>query len=124
MVFPDDRICGGFFELKLTRFKYIFLNHGFARGVSGIVSGESTRYDLIIAISELEKKIMVEMNHQDPKKIQAIGFCRHDNLFEKEKEPGLVVVMPTWRRWLDYRHETNKNRIAEIRKDFFSVALL
>ena len=117
--FPDDRICGGFFELKLTRFKYIFLNHGFARGVSGIVSGESTRYDLIIAISELEKKIMVEMNHQDPKKIQAIGFCRHDNLFEKEKEPGLVVVMPTWRRWLDYRHETNKNRIAEIRKDFF-----
>lgn len=62
---------------------------------------------------------MVEMNHQDPKKIQAIGFCRHDNLFEKEKEPGLVVVMPTWRRWLDYRHETNKKRVSEIRKEFF-----
>ena len=116
--FPSERICAGLFELKMHRFQYVFLNHRFARGVSNIVNGNDTNYDLIIAMSELEKTIMVELNHQSPDRIQAIGFCRQDNLIEKECEPGLIVIMPTWRRWLDYRHEKNVHKIEDIKKQF------
>ena len=116
--FPWERICGGLFEMRLTGFQYIFLNHGFARGVSSIVKKERTRYAMIMAMSDLEKEIIVKMNGQDPKIIEPIGFCRHDNLYEGEKEDGLIVVMPTWRHWLDYRHETNEKVIASIQKEF------
>ena len=26
--------------------------------------------------------------------------------------------MPTWRRWLDYRHAESKDRVKQIQKDF------
>lgn len=116
--FPDDRICGGLFELGLHRFKYIFLNHGFARGFSSIVNSKHTNYDLIFAMSELEKTIMIELNGQKPEKIRTVGFCRHDNLDDSLLDPKLIVVMPTWRKWLDYRHEYNKRKIEEIKQAY------
>lgn len=116
--FPDERICGGIFEMKLHRFKYIFLNHGFARGISNIINSKNTNYDLIFAMSELEKKIMIEMNGQTAEKVQAIGFCRHDNLDDSILDSKLIVIMPTWRRWLDYRHEKDKKIIGEIKKAY------
>lgn len=117
--FPDDdRITAGLFELKLHSFKYVFLNHGFARGVSGIVNAKKTNYDLIIAMSELEKEIITKVNQQPEEKVKAVGFCRHDNLNNDILNPKLIVVMPTWRRWLDYRHETNKDVIEETKKNY------
>ena len=116
--FPDERICGGLFEMKLHRFKYVFLNHGFARGVSGIVNGKKTNYDLIIAMSPLEKEIMVKMNSQKEEKVKAIGFCRHDNLNDSMLDSKMIVVMPTWRRWLDFRHEKKIRKIEEIKKEY------
>lgn len=120
--FPDERICGGIFELKLHRFQYVFLNHGFARGFSNIVNRKNTNYDMIIAMSELEKQIMVDLNGQPPELIKPIGFCRHDNLDDRMLDPGLIVVMPTWRRWLDYRHEKNPEKIAQIQKAYLESA--
>lgn len=116
--FPDERMCGGLFEVKFHRFKYIFLNHGFARGISNIVNTKDTNYDLIIAMSELEKKIIVEINNQPEEKVKAVGFCRHDNLDDDILDKKLIVVMPTWRRWLDYRHEEDGQKINEIKRRY------
>lgn len=116
--FPDERICSGIFELGLHRFKYIFLNHGVARGFSNIVNSKDTNYDLVIAMSELEKEIIVNINNQPEEKVKAVGFCRQDNLDDSMLDPKLIVVMPTWRRWLDYRHEKNSQRVEEIKKEY------
>lgn len=117
--FPEERICAGLFEMKITKFKYIFLNHGFARGHSNIVDGKKTRYDLLIAMSELEKEILLNLNFQTEKNVRAIGFCRHDNLWEKENDGKTILIMPTWRRWLDYRHETDTEVIREIKRKYW-----
>lgn len=116
--FPDERMCSGIFEMKLHRFKYVFLNHGFARGISNIINARNTDYDLIIAMSELEKKIMVELNGQPKEKVKAVGFCRHDNLDDSLLDKKTIVVMPTWRRWLDYRHEEDEQKVKEIKKRY------
>ena len=116
--FPGERISGGLFELKFHRFKYIFLNHGFARGVSSIVNAHQTNYDLLIAMSPLEKEIMIQMNDQKEEKVKAIGFCRHDNLDDSMLDPKMIVLMPTWRKWLDFRHEKNNRKIEEIRTEY------
>ena len=117
--FPDERICAGLFELKIPGFKYVFLNHGFARGHSNIVDGEKTSYDLIIAMSEKEKEIMLKLNHQTEDKVKAIGFCRQDNLWEKESDGKTVLIMPTWRRWLDYRHQPDPEKVKKIKEEYW-----
>lgn len=116
--FPDERISAGIYEIGINRFKYVFLNHGFTRGHSNIVDGTKTSYDLIFAISDIEKKVIVNLNHQKEEKVKAVGFCRQDNLDNSLLDPKLIVVMPTWRRWLDYRHAESKDRVKQIQKDF------
>lgn len=117
--FPDERVTAALFELDVHQFKYIFLNHGFARGISNIVNGKNTKYDLVIAMSELEKTIMVKLNNQSSEKVKAIGFCRQDNLNNSMLDSKLIVVMPTWRRWLDFRHENDCEKIEIITKKYF-----
>lgn len=117
---PDERITAGLCEMKLHRFQHVFLNHGFARGVSSIVNAEKANYDMIIAMSPLEKEIITKINHQPFEKVKAIGFCRHDNLNDELLDPKLIVIMPTWRRWLDYRHETKKTKVEDIKKQYLA----
>lgn len=118
--FPDERLLAGFFEYRLHRFQYIFLNHGFARGQSNIVDARLTNYQLLIAMSELEKTIIVKLNGQDPEKVKAIGFCRHDNLEDEAQDKSLILVMPTWRTWLDFRHERSKKKRKEILQKYLA----
>ena len=116
--FPDERISAGIYELGLSGFKYIFLNHGFTRGHSNIVDGRKTSYDLIFAISEIEKKVIVNLNYQKEEKVKAVGFCRHDNLNDSLLDSKMILIMPTWRRWLDYRHVEDPKQIEGIKKEF------
>lgn len=116
--FPNRRICGGITALGMHGFKYVFLNHGFARGKSASVYAPQTYYDLIIAMSKLEKDIIVKENLQNPRKVVDIGFCRFDNLNNVDKKDNVIVVMPTWREWLDFRYLTDKTSVEEVKKKF------
>lgn len=118
--FPDERTCQFFHLRGLSGFKYIFLNHGVARGYSGIVDGNITRYDLVIAMSESERETMIKMNNRKPENVVATGFCRHDNLGDDILDKKLILFMPTWRNWLDSRHETNQEVIDKITEDFLN----
>lgn len=116
--YPHQRVCMLFALNKLVKQKYVFLNHGFARGYSGIVDALKTNYALVFAMSSLEKKILVEMNHQPPERVQAIGFCRHDNLNDSLLDNRLLLFMPTWRMWLDSRYLKDPDELRE-RKQLF-----
>lgn len=116
--FPEEELCSGLTMHNLTGFKYVFLNHGFARGFSNIVNGKTSNYAMIIAMSELEKEIFIRYNNQSADRIRAVGFCRHDNLNDELLDPKTILIMPTWRRWLDFRHETDPVMIEKIRRQY------
>ncbi len=116
--FPDERTCQFIHLRGLSGFKYVFLNHGVARGYSGIVDGNITRYDLVIAMSESERETMINMCNRKAENVVATGFCRHDNLGDDMLDEKLILFMPTWRNWLDSRHETDKSTIDEITNKF------
>lgn len=116
--FPNRKVCGGLTALRIHGFKYVFLNHGFARGISPSVLESQTYYDLIIAMTRLEKEIITHVNLQPEKKVIDLGFCRFDNLDDSIKRNNLIVIMPTWREWLDFRYETNKQTIKKIESEF------
>lgn len=118
--YPHERVCMLLALNRLVKQKYVFLNHGFARGYSKITDALATNYSLFFAMSELEKKIVVNLNHQPPERVHAIGFCRHDNLNDELLDKRLVLFMPTWRMWLDYRHKTDPQEIEETKRAFLS----
>lgn len=116
--FPNRMVCGGLTALKVHRFKYVFLNHGFARGHSPSVYEPQTYYDLIFAMNKLEKDIIININHQPKSKVVDLGFCRFDNLDNGEKQDNLIVIMPTWREWLDFRYEKDKQNVENMKAEF------
>lgn len=116
--FPYGRICEDLVQWNIHKFKNIFLNHGFARGYSSIVDARETNYNLIFAMSPIEKEIMINENYQDENKIICAGFCRHDNLDSSILDKKTILIMPTWRKWLDFRLETDIDIIDVITKRF------
>lgn len=117
---PYGRICDDLVHWGIPHFKYVFLNHGVARGYSSIVDAKETNYQMIVSMSELEKKIIVEENGQNPDIIKTIGFCRHDNLNDKLLNKKEILIMPTWRNWLDARKEFTDKTDKEIKQDFLN----
>lgn len=116
--FPEEATGEFLAGRRICGFRYVFLNHGVARGHSYIVDGKYTYYDMVIAVSEREKQTMVALNNQDPQKIHAIGFCRHDSLDDSILDKKMLLFMPTWRNWLDFRHESDPDTIKQIREAF------
>lgn len=118
--YPHQRVCMLLALNHLVRQRYVFLNHGFARGKSGIVDASKTYYDLVFAMSEREKRILVDINHQPEERVKAIGFCRHDNLDDSLREDDLVLFMPTWRMWLDARYLTDPEERRGKEREFMA----
>ena len=118
--FPEEDTGAFLAGRGLCGWKYVFLNHGVARGSARIVMEHLTYYSLIMAMSEQEKRIICEINGQPEEKVKAIGFCRQDNLNDDLLENDLILFMPTWRKWLDVRHESDPQVIEDRKKDFLS----
>lgn len=116
--FPYGRICEDLVQWNFHNFKNIFLNHGVARGYSSIVDAKNTNYDLVVSMSEKEKDILIKANFQLPEKVKVLGFCRYDSLKNIKSNRKQILIMPTWRNWLDFRLEIDNRNKEKITKRF------
>ncbi len=99
--FPYRRICEDLVQWNLHGFKYIFLNHGYTRGYSSIVDAKETNYDMVITCGEQDSKVIIEENGQPENKVKCLGYARHDALNDDFLDRKQILIMPTWRRWLN-----------------------
>lgn len=99
--FPYRRICEDLVQWNLHGFQYVFLNHGYTRGYSSIVDAKETNYDMIITCGEQDSKVIIEENGQPEYKVKCLGYARHDSLNDEMLDRKQILVMPTWRRWLN-----------------------
>lgn len=106
--FPYRRICEDLVQWNIHQFKYVFLNHGYTRGKSSIVDASETNYDLLLTCSDDDRRVIIEENGQLPEHVRTTGYARHDNLTNELLDSKRILVMPTWRKWIDYRLLTNK----------------
>lgn len=115
--FPS-RICEDLVQWNFHRFQYVMLNHGITKGKSTVVDASKTNYDYICTCSDLDRKIIIEDNGQPEDKVLSIGFARHDNLDNSMSEDNLILVMPTWRSWVNYKRGRNNKETEAIIKKF------
>ena len=94
---PGKSFCIPFLPF-MKRKKTIFLQHGITKDAVKFRG----KLDAIMACSEQEKELIKSANTRYKDKIYTVGFCRYDhlkNLADKEN-PKIILVMPTFRKWL------------------------
>lgn len=115
--FPCRRITEDLVNWNFHGFKNILLNHGFTRGLSPVVNSDTTNYDAIFTCSEKDAKIIIEDNNNDPQKVRNVGYSRHDTLNNNLLNKKQILIMPTWRKWIDYRLlHSKKEKEANIKR--------
>ncbi|MBO7560617.1 CDP-glycerol glycerophosphotransferase family protein [Candidatus Saccharibacteria bacterium] len=92
---PGKSFCIPFLPF-MRRKKTIFLQHGITKDAIKFRGG----MDAIMACSEQEKELIEKNNPNYVGKVFAVGFCRYDNLKDKSEKEKIILVMPTFRKWL------------------------
>ncbi|MCI8280111.1 MAG: teichoic acid biosynthesis protein TagF [Lachnospiraceae bacterium] len=84
--------------------KLVFLQHGVTamKKVDFFYGkGKSGQCDLFIVTSDFEKKIVFNNFGYSEHQIPVTGFARWDVLRDKSGRSNKILIMPTWRSWLE-----------------------
>ena len=79
----------------------VHLKHGITKDqLPHSLDYANTKFDLLCCVSERERRFMQEVHGYPEDNIKAIGFCRFDNLLSQHYVKKQVLIMPTFRVWL------------------------
>ena len=96
-VCPGKSFCIPFLPFMRKK-RTVFLQHGVTVNAVKIRGG----IDVITAVSEEEKDLLIKSNPRYKNNVFVTGFCRYDQLKDesKNKKEKVILVMPTFRKWL------------------------
>lgn len=92
------------FNRYIKKKKSVFLQHGVTalKRVDSIYGkGNRSACDLFIVTNTMEEKIILDNFGYEPAEIANTGFARWDVLKDCSQENHNILIMPTWRNWLD-----------------------
>ena len=92
------------FNRYIKKKKSVFLQHGVTalKRVDSIYGkGNRSACDLFIVTNTMEEKIILDNFGYEPAEIANTGFARWDVLKDHSQESHNILIMPTWRNWLD-----------------------
>lgn len=79
----------------------VFLQHGIMDKIAKWTFRDNYRPDVFVVSANIERE-KVETDFKQPKDVVAdIGLCRYDRLNEAGKPEKIILIMPTWRLWLN-----------------------
>ncbi len=93
-----------FLQPRIDAKKYVFLQHGvtaFKRVDKIYTKTRENACDLFIVTSENERDIIRKSFKYDLNEIAVTGFSRWDVLEDHSENSNEILIMPTWRNWLD-----------------------
>ncbi len=94
---PGKSFCIPFLPF-MRRKKTVFLQHGITTNAVKFRG----RLDAITVVSKKERNLIEKSNPKYKNKVYLTGFCRYDHLrdLSGEEKSRIILVMPTFRRWL------------------------
>lgn len=85
--------------------KLVFLQHGVIglKRVDAFRKGLPGESDLFITSNDMERSFIIDYLDYPPEEVVVTGLSRWDVLEDKstEEEQKRILLMPTWRKWLD-----------------------
>ena len=98
------RVQKGKLKENITNKKHVFLQHGVTalKRVDYVFKKTtSNAVDLFVATSDYERNIIRNNFGYKNSEIITTGFCRWDVLKDKSTDRKEILLMPTWRNWMD-----------------------
>lgn len=86
------------FKIKFC--KTIMLRHGIVISNIDFLYKKQTNVNLFLSGIRSEYNYVKEVYGYKEKELGCVGFCRYDNLLNKQVDEKQILIMPTWRSWL------------------------
>lgn len=101
---------GYLFEVAIPIWKHkrVFLQHGITINNAKWLYYDCSKFNMFVTATAEETKFIKDVFGYPEEVIQCLGFTRFDNLHNKNVDKDLILVMPTWRRWLANPIKDNK----------------
>lgn len=110
---PNAAICYFLEVYEILKNKRVFLQHGITKDNSEWIYYKNTKMRLFICGAKPEYEYIKEKFGYPDGYVKYTGLSRFDNLHNFKVKENQILVMPTWRRWLD-------NKIIE-KKEFLNT---
>ena len=79
----------------------VFLQHGVIKDDLPYLHAEVTGFSLFCCAAQPEYEYVRDTFGYPDGVVQLLGLCRFDDLLHAEPDPSLVLILPTWRMWLE-----------------------
>lgn len=92
------------FNRYIKKIPFVFLQHGVIalKKVDNFYGKEQKgACDLFVVSTDTEKQTIVDNFGYEPKEVINTGLPRWDVLHDKSQDRREIMIMPTWRNWLD-----------------------
>ena len=90
--------------LGLLRNRRVFLQHGIIKDDLPFLHYKNSGFSLFCCGAAPEYAFVRDTFGYPDGVVQHVGLCRFDGLHGQETDTGLVLVVPTWRMWLERKH--------------------
>ena len=99
---PNAAVCY-LFEVVLGWLKNrrVFLQHGVTKDDLPFLHEQNAKLSLFCCAAEPEYAFVRDTFGYPDGVVKLLGFCRFDALQEAEPDPTLLLILPTWRMWLE-----------------------
>ena len=87
--------------LGLLKNRRVFLQHGVTMHDLPFLHAENAKLSLFCCAAEPEYAFIRDTFGYPDGVVRHTGFCRFDALLDAEPDPSLVLILPTWRMWLE-----------------------
>lgn len=99
--FPAPFMCRLFLMHGFYSFQNIFLQHGIIKDILPFLMADVNRIDLFICSTRAEAEAVARDMGYAPERIACVGLCRYDGLMDFRVHAGQILLMPTWRWYLE-----------------------
>lgn len=99
---PNAAVCY-LFEVVLGWLKNrrVFLQHGVTKDDLPFLHEENAKLSMFCCAAKPEYEFVRDTFGYPEGVVRYTGFCRFDALLNAEPDPSLVLILPTWRMWLE-----------------------
>lgn len=99
--FPAPFMCRLFLMSGFYSFQNIFIQHGVTQAIPPFLMADRNRIDLFLCAAEAEREAVVRDLGYASERVVCTGLCRYDALTKEHTDPRKILIMLTWRWWLN-----------------------
>ncbi len=117
---PSHRICYYYEKLSSHHPQIVYLRHGISKDGIGYHRYDIQRARIFICGAKPEYDFINQNGGYPEGYVQYTGFARFDDLLEGQSDGRFVLIMPTWRRYIDlYNKTAQENEQRFIQSSFY-----